>query len=104
MAHIWPELVEGLNVMPSMPEYTEAEDTPGVSSTMGTTRCTMASVRARLLPGGMVIEIVIVDLVLHGHEAARRIDHAPGRQPHQARVQHQHQRAAPAAPPRSARL
>ena len=61
MAHICPELVEGLNVMPSMPEYTDAEETPGVSSTMGTTRCTMASVRARLLPGGMVMEMVIVD-------------------------------------------
>ena len=57
MAHIWPELVELLKVMPSMPEYTDAEDTPGVSSTMGTTCCTMASVRARLAPGGIVIEI-----------------------------------------------
>ncbi len=43
-----------------MPEYTEAAHTPGVSSTMGTTCCTMASVRARLLPGGMVMDVVTV--------------------------------------------
>ena len=79
MAHICPELVALLKLMPSMPEYTDADDTPGVPSTMGTTCCTMASVRARLVPGGMVMEIGDVGLVLHGNESARRVLHAPAR-------------------------
>jgi hypothetical protein len=40
-----------------MPEYTDADDTPGVPSTIGITCCTRASVRARLVPGGIVREI-----------------------------------------------
>ena len=43
--------------MPSMPAYTDADDTPGVPSTIGITCCTTASVRARLVPGGIVTEI-----------------------------------------------
>ena len=57
IAQIWPPLVALLNVVPSMPEYTEVCRTPGVFRMIGIACCTMASVRARLVPGGMVIEI-----------------------------------------------
>ncbi len=56
IGHIWPEFVAGLNEMPSMPEYTETDDTPGVPSTTGRICCTTASERARLAPGGNVTD------------------------------------------------
>ena len=56
MAQIWPAFVALLKVAPSMPAYTDADDTPGVPSTIGMICCTTASVRARLVPGGIVSE------------------------------------------------
>ncbi len=55
IAKIWPAFVALLKLPPPMPAYTEADDTPGVSRMMGITCCTIASVRARLVPGGIWI-------------------------------------------------
>ncbi len=77
-----------------MPAYTDADDTPGVPSTIGITCCTTASVRARLVPGGIVTRDRNVVLVLRGDEAARRVEHAPAGEHEQARVEHAQQRAA----------
>ena len=58
IAKIWPEFVEFAKPAPPMPAYTEADDTPGVPRMIGITCCTSASVRARLVPGGISTWII----------------------------------------------
>ncbi len=57
IAHICPELDWLLNPLPSIPAYTEADDTPGVSRVIPITCCTMASVRASVAPTGSCTEM-----------------------------------------------
>ena len=80
--------------MPSMPAYTDADDTPGVQRTIGITCCTTASVRARLVPGGIVIDIETLFWSCAGMKPRGVSSTRQAGERQQARIQDQQQRAA----------